>query len=499
MISRRDLMAFGLGTAVTSRATASAASAERNVLFLAIDDLRPELGCYGNRLVSSPNLDRLAERSMVFERAYCQAPVCGPSRASLLTGLRPDTTRVWGNKTHFRETLPDIVTLPQRFKQEGYHSESIGKVLHGRKADPPSWSVPEWPAGGRQAGMQYVDEERFEAMRASEPKRVWSGTDIPTLTWTKRHSWQAPDVPDNALQDGQVADRAVEALRRLKDRRFFLGVGFQKPHLPFTAPRRYYDLYDPASLPVPRDPQRPADSPELAYTGSRELRGYTDIPESGPVSADKARELVHGYYAATSYMDAQVGRVLDELRNLGLTHNTVVILFGDHGFHLGEQRLWGKTTTFELDARAPLMLHVPEVTGAGQRCNEFVELVDMYPTLCEACGIEPPSGMEGRSMLPLLSDPTRPWKRAAFSQITRPYLADKDWKHMGHSIRTDRHRYTEWTDRDGAVTARELYDFQTAPIETVNLAGRGSHKSTANELSRRLRAGWQAALPETGD
>ena len=499
MIRRREFLSGGLGSAGLASVTARAARGEFNVLFVAVDDLRPELGCYGNDSVKSPNLDRFARRSLVFRRAYCQSPVCGPSRASLLTGLRPDTTRVWGNRTHFRDTIPDLVTLPQRFKQEGYHTEAIGKVLHGNKEDPPSWNVPAWPSGGRQAGMQYVDEERLQSMRAESPNRVWSGSEIPTLEWKKRHSWQAPEVPDSALQDGQVANRAIEALHKAKDERFFLAVGFQKPHLPFTAPKKYFDLYDPSELAVAVDAHRPLDSPDTAFTRWQELRGYTDIPSQGPLPQGKARELIHGYYAATSYMDAQAGRVLDELDRLDLSDRTVVILFGDHGWHLGEQDLWGKTTNFELDARAPMMLHVPGMSSGGRSCDGIVEFVDMYPTLCAACGIAPPGNLEGTSMLPLLEDPTRPWKRAAFNQIPRPYLAGQNWEQMGYSIRTDRYRYTEWQDREGRISARELYDFRIAPTETVNLADRDKHLPLVESLSNQLRDGWRSAMPRGGE
>lgn len=496
MIRRREFLSGGLASAGLGPLSGHAAESGFNVLFIPVDDLRPELGCYGNGVVKSPSLDRLASRSLVFRRAYCQSPVCGPSRASLLTGLRPDTTEVWGNKKHFRENLPDLVTLPQRFKQEGYHAEGIGKVLHGRMADQPSWSVPVWPPGGRQAGMQYVDEARLVEMQSKSANRALSGSQIPTLEWKKRHSWQAPDVPDNALQDGQVADRAIAALRKLKDRRFFLGVGFQKPHLPFTAPKKYFDLYDPNDLPVAEDQHRPLNSPDTAFTRWQELRGYTDIPSEGPLPRGKARELIHGYYAATSYMDAQVGRVLDELDRLELSSRTIVILFGDHGWHLGEQDLWAKTTNFELAARAPLMVRVPGMRTEGRTCDAFVEFVDMYPTLCEACGIAAPSNLEGLSMIPLLEDPTRPWKTAAFNQIPRPYLSDQDWKQMGYSMRTDRYRYTEWGDRERTILSRELYDFRIAPTETVNLAGGDEHKALIESLSQRLRAGWRAALPE---
>ena len=495
MIDRRNFLKTGIGAASVASVAAQAAESDLNVLFVAVDDLRPDLGCYGNELIRTPNIDRLASRSLVFERAYCQAPVCGPSRASLLTGLRPDTTRVWGNRTHFRETAPDAVTLPQRFKQAGYYTKALGKILHGKMADAPSWSEPAWPPGGVQAGMQYVDEERFAPMAAAEPERIWTGAEIPTLEWKKRNSWQAPRVPDNTLQDGQVADRAVSALGRLRDRRFFLAVGFQKPHLPFTAPKRYFDLYDPSQLPITEDPNRPVGAPDVAFTRWQELRGYTDIPKEGPLPPGKARELVHGYYAATSYMDFQLGRVLDELDVLGLADKTVIVLFGDHGWHLGEQALWGKTTTYELDARAPLMVHVPGKRSGGLSSAGIVEFVDMYPTLCDACGIGPPDGLEGTSLMPLLENPDRDWKGAAFSQITRPYLTDQDWEQMGRSIRTSRYRYTEWANRDGSVAARELYDLKIAPTETVNLATDSGHESLVASLSRRLRAGWRSEVP----
>ena len=495
MIDRRGFLAGAIASTGLGAQPAEAAGNGLNVLFLAVDDLRPELSCYGNDLVLAPNLDRFASSSLVFQRAYCQSAVCGPSRASLLTGLRPDTTRVWGNRTHFRETMPDLVTLPQRFKQSGYYTQAIGKVLHGNKADQPSWSVPAWPTGGRQAGMQYVDEDRFAAMRRENPNRQWSGDDIPTLEWKKLASWQAPEVPDNALQDGQVADRAVGALRRLRDDRFFLAVGFQKPHLPFTAPKRYFDLYDRAALPVPEDAQRPADAPAVAFTRFQELRGYTDIPADGAVPPGKVRELIHGYYAATSYMDAQVGRVLRELENLGLADRTVIILFGDHGWHLGEQASWAKTTNFELDARAPMMLRVPGMLAGGKNCAGLVEFVDMYPTLCAACGIDAPEGLEGISMLPLLDDPGRHWKKAAFSQIPRPYLADQDWVHMGYSMRTQQFRFTEWLDRDRTVVARELYDLERSPIEAINLADRREAVALVDSLAAQLRGGWRNALP----
>lgn len=490
MIRRRDFLGL-----CAAGATLGAAQSGMNVLFLAVDDLRPELGCYGNRRILTPNLDRLARRSLLFQRAYCQAAVCGASRASLLTGLRPDATKVWGNKTAFRDTTPDAVTLPQAFKRAGYHTQAFGKVLHGKMEDPASWSAPAWPDGGRQAGMQYVDQERWDAMRRAEPDRAWRGEDVPTLTWTKRSAAQAADAPDDALQDGQVADRAVEALRELRDRRFFLAVGFQKPHLPFTAPKKYFDLYDPRELPVNETP-RPAGAPDFAFTRSQELRGYKDVPREGPLPAGKARELVHGYYAATSYMDAQAGRVLDALERQGLSDRTIVVLFGDHGWHLGEQDLWAKANNYELDARVPLMIHRPGMASSGRMCERLVELVDLYPTLCAACDVEAPDNLEGTSLLPLLDDPERRWKSAAFTQYPRPYQSDADWTKMGRTMRTDRYRYTEWRDRKGVLEARELYDYETGPIETVNLAGRPEHAALERRLAAQMEAGWRGAAPE---
>lgn len=493
MMPRREFLA-ALGAAAFASSQSDAAPKDFNVLFIAVDDLRPELGCYGNRHVISPNIDRLAARSLLFQRAYCQAAVCGASRASLLTGLRPDTTRVWGNKTVFRDVLPDVVTLPQAFKQAGFHTQSFGKVLHGKMEDERSWSVPAWPDGGMQAGMQYVDEHRLAEMRRARQERGLSGHEIPTLTWKKRNSSQSPNVPDNALQDGQVADRAVAALRDLRDQPFFLAVGFQKPHLPFTAPKRYFDLYDPNELPV-ADVPRPSGAPEFAFTRSQELRGYTDIPREGSLPPGKPRELVHGYYASVSYMDAQVGRVLDELDRLGVAERTAVVLFGDHGWHLGEQHLWAKANNYELDARVPMLFHRPGMKTSGRATDRLVELVDLYPTLCDVCGLEPDAALEGTSFMPLTRDPDRPWKAAAFTQYPRPYQADGNWDKMGRTMRTAQHRYTEWRDRTDNIVALELYEYAESPIEQMNVAGFAEYQALEARLAAEMKAGWQGALP----
>ena len=458
-----------------------------NVLFIAVDDLRTQLGCYGDKHALTPNIDGLADRGVVFDQAYCQQAVCNPSRASLMTGRRPDTIRVWDLKTHFREALADVVTLPQHFKHHGYHAQSIGKIYHGtgELRDPPSWSVPETLAVTAGVGGKYLLESN---LRNDKP-------------W-KAAATECVDVPDNAYIDGRVADEAVETLTQIQGKQFFLAVGFRRPHLPFSAPKTYWDRYNREELSLAENPFKPIDCPDIALHNWKELRGYTDIPDIGPVSDEKALELIHGYYAATSYTDAQIGRLLRELDRLGLGDDTVVVLWGDHGWHLGEHALWGKTTNFELDARAPLVLAAPGLKSAGITVDALVEFVDIYPTLCELCDLPKPEGLEGISMVPLLHDPKRHWKLAAFSQFPRGAKAPGQDRNagprriMGYSMRSDRYRYTEWIDESsGEAMAEELYDHEKDPEETVNIAGRPENSELVRGLRRKLHAGWPAALP----
>jgi arylsulfatase A-like enzyme len=501
-MARLSIILFALAAAWLLPSPA-VAEERPNVLFIAVDDLRPELGCYGVPVIQSPNIDALARRGTVFTRAYCQQAVCNPSRASLLTGRRPDTTRVYGNGTHIRRALRDVVTLPQHFKGHGYHTQAFGKVFHMGMDDPASWSVPLT----RAMTPMYVDETaeaawRDEIRRRYTPeafRRRASQIDPDRGIVLQLGSggggvhrgpaWEAPDVSDDALMDGQTANQAVEALRRIRNKRFFLAVGFFKPHLPFVAPKKYFDLYPPEKLRLAENPHPPEDVPKIALHNSGELRGqYTDVPKSGPVPDAKARELIRGYYAATTYVDAMIGRVLDELDRLGLRQKTVVVLWGDHGWQLGEHGLWGKATNFEAATRSPLIFSAPGQKHLGATTDTLAEFVDIYPTLCDLCGLPIPEGLEGSSLAPAIDDPNRPWKQAAFSQYPRG-------KAMGHSLRTDRYRYTEWAVPGEKPTAIELYDHQHDPQENVNLAGRPENKDLVTELSRMLRAGWRAALP----
>lgn len=471
-----------------------------NVLFIAVDDLRPELGCYDVPLIQTPHIDALAADGFLFRRAYCQQAVCSPSRTSLLLGRRPDTTRVYDLQTHFRKNLPDVVTLPQYFKQHGYFTAGFSKIFHGGLDDPVSWSVPHWkpraPGYGKPETLAALAREAKEMREKYGPASKVLERDPKTGAVLKTTSpkyrvrgpaWEDPDVPDNALADGQTAEKAIEVLREVKDQRFFLAVGFLKPHLPFVAPKKYFDLYDHDAVPLAKNPFLPKNCPDLAPASWGELRAYKGIPKSGPVPDDMARDLVHAYYACTSYVDAQIGKVLDELDRLGLAENTVVVLWGDHGWHLGEHASWCKHTNFEVATRAPLIFRVPGMEG-GKKLEAFAEFVDIYPTLVDVCGLPVPDGLEGISLVPLFKNPDRPWKKAAFSQYPRG-------KAMGYSMRTDRYRYTEWLTRDkGELVATELYDHLEDPDENVNLAPEAD-KELLEQLHRQLHAGWKGALP----
>jgi len=455
-----------------------------NVLFIAVDDLRPELGCYGKDYIQSPNIDRLASQGMVFNRAYCQQAVCSPSRTSLMTGLRPDSSHVYDLQTYFRDVVPaSVTTIPEHFMQQGYHAEFWGKIYHAAILDSPSWSIeggnqdrriePQWPMENWRA---YVTDES----NAMADQNDGGGP-----------PYERAVVPDTAYPDGIVAERAIETLNQLsqQDQPFFLGVGFYKPHLPFNAPQKYWDLYDPAEIELSDQDTPPDEAPAVAFTEWGELRAYSLIPRQGEVSDSMARNLIHGYRACVSYTDAQIGKVVDELDRLGLRDNTIIILWGDHGWKLGDYGDWTKHTNFELDTRSPLIVSAPGMETAGQQTDALVEFVDIYPSLCELAGLPLPNHLQGKSFVPLMSDPSQDWKQVALSQFPR-----QRGEVMGYSMRTDRYRYTRWQDTSGTMVAQELYDHQDNPIAHQNLAVSAEYADTVQRLDILLTQEWATSL-----
>lgn len=461
-----------------------------NVLFIVSDDLRADLGCYGSA-AKTPNLDALAARGVRFDRAYCQQAVCNPSRSSFLTGRRPDTLHIWSNGTHFRERNPDVVTLPQWFKQNGYETRDAGKIFHNwhtkEKGDRRSWSADEF--------LHYATH----------------GDDLPTVKGEPppnlakampRDYGQVPlcekrDVPDEAYYDGRVAAEAVRVLGEVKEKPFFLAVGFWKPHAPFNAPKKYWDLYDPKTLP-PLGPARPAGAPNVAFHDSREILGIP--PKNFTPTTAQAAEMRHGYLANVSYMDAQVGKVLKALADHKLADRTVVVFVADHGYHLGEHSLWGKTSNFERDARVPLIVAAPGMKTAGKATASLAELVDLFPTLTELCGLKPPAGLEGVSLAPVLADPSKAVKDAAFTQHPRPAYYDRTPTGtpdaMGYSARTAAGRYTEWREwKTGKVLGAEWYDHARDPDEMTNRLDAAANSAELAAARRALHRQFPPATP----
>lgn len=448
-----------------------------NVLFIAVDDLRTSLGCYGDRLVKSPNIDRFAGTARRFDHAYTQQAVCGPSRTSLLTGRLPDNTRVWHNRNRFRDAHPDIVTLPQLFKQHGYHTVSLGKIFSGdeRELDPASWSEPE-----------ILRQEGWRNAALGDSGGEGKGA-----------AWESADVPDEGYSDGKLAKLAVEKLANLQSsgEPFFLAVGFFKPHLPFNAPKRYWTLYDPAAFELNDDGQSVRGISEHAHHSHRELGGYRDIPKDEHLDAATTRTLRHGYHACVSYTDAQIGKLLTALDQLGITQNTIVVLWGDHGFSLGEKDRWCKGTNFERDTRVPLLIRTPGLKEPGAAAAGLVELVDVYPTLAELASLPAPQGLDGHSLVPMLTDPKSPGREAVLSQFARPFSPNTP-KFMGYSLRTATHRYTRWIDwQFGQTVAEELYDYASGPsashegafwIEQENIVLHSGLSATRQALSQQL-------------
>lgn len=484
-------------------ACARLSAAERpNILFIAVDDLRPELGCYGNMIVKSPNIDRIAARGIVFNHAYVQQAVCSPSRTSLMTGLRPDVTKVWDLETHFRVAQPECVTLPQYFKANGYHCAALSKIYHKGFEDGRSWSEPHWYPTGKAVDTDLVDYTKQATTKhdvnVSEYAVELNGGPARKngKAAKKGPAFEVSPKDDDQLPDGATAAEAVKRLGVLKAKGepFFLAVGLLKPHLPFVAPQKYWDLYDPQTIPVPATDALPAECPEFAGHTNGELHAYPGVPKENPIPAAYAKTLRHGYYACISYMDAQVGRLLDALDKEGLADNTIVILWGDHGWQLGEHGLWHKHTNFELATRAPLLISVPNSKTAGRKCEAPVEFVDVYPTLADLCGLPAPTTIDGTSLKNFMEDPSAVTTRVAISQYHRRDNVSGT-NVMGYSIRDSRWRATFWRDRNGAdIIATELYDEQNDPNETVSLADQPEHKSLLSSLVTHLPPVGSAAI-----
>jgi len=494
---------------------------QSNVIFISFDDLRPDLGCYGNEEISTPNLDKLADQGVAFLNTYCQVAVCQPSRASYMTGLRPDTIRSWHLGDHHRAAHPDVKTMPQYFKDFGYHTVSIGKIFHNHVPDSVSFDEPDLrPAKYRTADMVDRDAESFhyddeinaeQIKRRAERIKNNPGVKLYANGWGYGTSVESYDAPDSEFYDGAQTDLALETLARLKDRDepFYLAMGYYRPHLPFIAPKKYWDMYNEAEITPASNNFLPEGSPGFAINSMYELGNCYDLedivqhPVTGTLPDSVGRILKHGYYASVSYVDACFGRLMDGLEEMGLADNTIIAIVGDHGWKLGEHGSWGKMTNYEIDTRVPLIIKAPGIKAAGQRSKRLTELVDVFPTLCELAGIEVADYLQGTSVVPLLDEPDRKWKSAIFSQFhRRPRVSIDGQRYMGYAMRTERYHYIEWYFWDNEkkipldFVSAELFDHSIDPGENINIASIPDNTELVDLLSKKLKAGWKAARPE---
>ena len=515
--------------------------AKPNILFIAIDDLRPELGCYGSPIAKSPHIDRLAAEGLKFNRAYCQQAICSPSRASLMTGARPDTIGVIENTAYFRDLNPDIVTLPQHLVANGYETVYCGKIYHAKMTDNErSWSrAPAWMS------CRYKRPKLPGSYALPENQQTWLENKQAMLAkygasgsggLVHGPAYEAADVEDHVYGDGFNTQLAIatlqDHLRHKPDQPLFLALGLVKPHLDFIAPKKYWDLYDRSLIKTATQASPPEGGAATGLHASFELRTRHGIPKSGPIGEELARTLLHGYYACVSYVDAQVGLMLKALEDAGIRDNTIVIVWGDHGWHLGDMGIWGKATNYEIATRVPMVIWTPDMKQRGATTDALVELVDIYPTLCELTGVALPAHLEGHSFAPLLNEPQQIWKKAAFSQFPNPALRewaanplspgmrqtffgplirdvesrimrqqgdrwdrDRFENHlMGYTMRTDRYRLVLWRDYrdpDRAPVFVELYDHQHDPGETRNIAV--ENPQIVKPLTKQFIQGWQAS------
>ncbi len=534
---------FCLSIAACQPTVAETASDQKpNVLFIAIDDLRPELGCYGSEIAVTPHIDQLASEGLRFDRAYCQQAICSPSRASLMTGARSETIGIIENFTYFREANPDIVTLPQHFRAHGYETVHVGKIFHkpafadmelswSREpvpADQVPYPKPKNPGG-------YALPENVDLFKKNRAEMLEKYGDVSRYGLGKGPAYERAEVSDQSYEDGYAAEHAIATLQELvadDTRPFFLGVGFKLPHLDWRAPARYWDLYDRDAIPMPAITTAPADGAAMGLHPSFELRARQGIPKYGDIDPELSRTLRHAYLASVSYVDALVGRVLQAVKNAGIEDNTIIVLWSDHGFHLGDMGIWCKATNYELATRVPLLIKTPDMTDGmrGVSSDALVELIDMYPTLCDLAGLPQPEHLEGQSFEPLIADPDREWKTAAFSLYPNPALRewaanplspemretyfgpliedvesriqqqygdlwDRDLfenRLMGYAMRTNQYRLIVWKDRtdpNAEPIDVELYDHAIDPHETKNIAK--EKPQLTEQLLAQFDQGWQ--------
>ena len=491
-------------------------SSRPNILFIAIDDLRPELGCYGNKGIHSPNLDMLATQGRCFLRAYCQEAICSPSRASLLTGSRPDTIGVIENRAYFRDLNPQIVTLPQHFITHGYTAVYSGKIFHGRMTDDQhSWNYKPNRKGltppANPGGNALPENQRIYAENKDRMVTLYGESSSRGLIHGP--AFEAAQVEDDGYVDGYNTSVAIQTLDELvqQDKPWFLALGFVRPHLPFHAPKKYFDLYNPEEIQLTTSPEPPQNGASMGLHASFELRTRHGIPKSGPLNNSLSRELLHAYYACISYVDAQIGRIIAAIEKNRVRDNTIIVVWGDHGWHLGEYGIWGKATNYEIATRVPLIICTPSMGQKGTPTDSLVELLDIYPTLCDLANIPQPDHLAGKSLVPVLHNPNAIIKGVAMSQFPTPAL--REWaanplspemretffgplinqveqtikkqqgsrwnrelfeKHlMGYTLRDPRYRYIEWRDTRNPNLEpiyQELYDHLSDPHETVNIA-----------------------------
>lgn len=458
------LLAAGIFTLSLTGCTAGKSSQRINVLFIIVDDMKPAIGCFGDTKAITPNIDSLASRATVFTHAYCQQALSGPSRASLFTGLRPESAGVTELDSPMRNR-PNIITMPQAFKNNGYETRSIGKTFHGERntLDSLSWS----------AAPVFYRYSKSDEYQMGQNK-----------TGKKAAAYEFTDMPEEQYLDIRIRNEALKQLEELSngDKKFFMVVGFLKPHLPFCAPKRFLDLYKNTSFEI-KDTSRIKGAPAVAYHNSEELRGYTDITDTGSIGSKKEMDLKKAYYACVSYTDENIGRLIDRLKELGQYDNTVIIIAGDHGFHTGEQGLWGKSTNYEEACHAPLIIKgIQQKTGAI--VSTPIEFIDIFPTIADLCKINIEYSLQGKNILNLDCN-----NHYAFSQFPRPYKALHDARHrthMGYAVRDSAWRYIEWYDNNGQITDRELYYLRKFSAEKTNIANNERAEAIVDRLADTL-------------